>query len=318
MKRCTNTRTTTLTIAALLAAVAGLVLTWTAGCSIDGPVGDGRQTVALHVEGRLPAGDSAKLAPPTLEEILRKTERLVAVVTIERLNAAGDVVEVAGGGVMDEVTLDEERSLLRFEGVVDLEPGLVGSRYRLHLDLRSLGDNIAGAYRGWLVLASGITVSVDSLRIGSLIPTTGGRLGTRDLHLCLSSSALDEVPGCVTGADLEADGLVYDPEADLMTLAYRRAGVEWEDFEEPRTILVSLEGRLQASPVMEGTAGIGPLVPGDPEPLEIAIHLVPTLGDESGPGRPGERLTGVVNFEFEDGRPPRETGTFVLVRTEPL
>jgi hypothetical protein len=293
-----------------------LVLLAMAGCSLDGPVAEDHQTVSLRLEAPLPTGGLDKGEPPTLAEMLQRPDRMSAAVVIDRLDAGGRAVARVGEGTLGDITVDVEQSLLRFQGVVDVEPGqLIGSRYRLNLELSYRGEQVSGEYRGEFDLQSGIIVAADTLRIGELVRLDDQRQATRSFGLCLSTPAIAGDPVCVTGDDLDGDGLVYEPATDLVTFNYRRTGVVWEGSDLPRTIIVEFRGGLRATSIMAGSREIGPLIPGRLEPVEVDIHLVPTIDDMSGPGWPGEVLAGDLELRFEDGLPPQETGRAILVRT---
>jgi hypothetical protein len=296
--------------------IVSLVLLGMAGCSLDGPVTEDQSTVSLRLEAPLPAGGTDKDAPPPLMVMLRRPERLSAMVVIERLDAGGRVVARVGGGELADVSVDLASSRLRVEGVIDVEPGhLLGSRYRLSLELRYRGDDVTGEYRGEIALRSGIVVVADPLHIGELPDLDGQPTATSDFALCLSSPAIDGDPACVSGEDLDGAGLVFEPATDVVTFGYQRGGVNWEGSDQPRTIIVNFRGGLLATTIMAGTSEIGPFIPGRLEPVEVEIPLVSTVDDTTGPGRPGEVLAGDVQLRFADGLPPAETGRAVLVRT---
>lgn len=298
--------------------LAGVVLALlvVAGCGLDGPVADVQPTVSLSLEARLPAAGQDKDAQPNIDEMLQRPDRMSAEVVIERLDAGGRAVARVGGGALGDVTVDAERSLLRFQGVVDVEPArLVGNRYRLSLQLAYRGEHVPGDYRGGFALQSGIDVTADLLRIGELVSLDEGRLATRSFGLCLSTRAIDSRPVCVTGEDMEGDGLVFETATDLVTFRYRRPDVVWVGSEQPRTVIVEFRGSLRPTPIMSGALDIGPLIPGRLEPVEIEIDLVPVGDGTSGPGWPGEVLEGDLQLRFEDGLPPQETGRATLVRT---
>ncbi len=299
----------------LLGAVALL-----AGCSLDAPVGDPSTTVAISVVAPLPARDSSKFAQAELDSILAYPRRLSAEVTILRLGAQDQPVASVGAGDLRNIEIDAGDRQLRLAGVVDIEPDqLVGNRYRLDLEVKFLGRDPQGEFRGGIVLDSGIEITVTTFSIGQLVPGEGRTEITQDATLCLSSSAVvpdggnPGDPFCVIPGEFGGPGVIFRPGAAAVSFGYQRDHVIWEGADSPRTIDVAFRGALLPATVMTGAQTIGPLVPGRPDPVTVNVPLDVTL-DTSGPGHPGEVLSGLVFLQFTDGLPPVETGQATLVR----
>lgn len=295
--------------------ITGLLLL--VGCGVDDPADDASATLSIQVIGTLPATPE-KDGPPALADMLARPERLSAWIAVDRLDGDGDVVGRLGGGLVDDVTVDQDRGVVYCAGTVALAPDrLVGSRHRISVELRYLGDQVSGGYAGRITLESGTVVDIDTLTIGAFRPLSDGRWATRAFTLCLSTPAVGSDLPCVNGEELTGEGALFDPASDRFSFSYVRTGVEWLQFGYLRTIIFDFAGGLAPTPIMRGTLVTGLLVPGRPEPLEVLVPLASLLDEGTGPGRIGEVMLGDAELRFADGQPPNERGAATLVRVVP-